>query len=224
MLKEILHKYKNEINEILNALENCYFDELDCDCFDNDFIEEFKIEYHKPFGVANGASKGVLIFKDFSFVLKIPFIFCDGVELEGAFEANESWNYCEQEVARYEMAKDDGFQNIFLEIEYLTEINGHPIYIQPYAEILSNINFVQYEKKHCSSFNEKDREIVRTLDDEEGSDYLDSGWEADLYVLYGLDFYKEFKHYLIQNCIYDLRDENIGYINKNPVLVDYARF
>ena len=224
MLKEILCKYKNEIREILNALKNCYFDELDEYEFENDFIDAFKEKYHKQFSIGSGASKGVLIFKDFSFVIKIPFYFCEGDELQGAYEASESWNYCDQEMIRYEVAKDEGFQDVFLEVEYLDEVNGHPIYIQPYAEILCHIDYKQYEKQHCSSFDAKDREIVNMADREEGYDELDSGWEADLYVLYGLDFYKKFKKYLIQNYICDLGNANIGYIGKKPVLVDYAGF
>ena len=49
-------------------------------------------------------------------------------------------------------------------------------------------------------------------------------WEADLLVRYGIEKFKSFKKYIKDNWINDLRDENIGYIGKNPVLIDYAGF
>lgn len=222
MLKEILKKYKKEIDEILDALSNCSFYELDVDDFENDFIDVFKEKYHKNFTISSGATKGVIIFKNFNFVIKIPFYYCDEEELSGADETDESWNYCAQEVARYEMASDDGFKDIFLEVQFLDEINGHPIYIQPYADILSYIDSDQYEKEYCSNTN-KDKEIVRKIDlDWDG--YINLNWEADLYVLYGKSFYLCLKQYLNDNNIDDLRIDNIGYVNKKPVLVDYAGF
>ena len=50
----------------------------------------------------NEASKGVFIFKDFNFVIKIPFSYYDGGKLCGDVEGGFDWDYCSQEVNRYD--------------------------------------------------------------------------------------------------------------------------
>ena len=74
MLNKFLNEYENEIREILDALHDCYFDELDDYTFDESVVTPFNDSYKKPFKAANVASKGVLIFPNFGFVIKIPFI------------------------------------------------------------------------------------------------------------------------------------------------------
>ena len=223
MLNKFLNEYENEIREILDALHDCYFDELDDYTFDESVVIPFNDSYKKPFKAANGASKGVLIFPDFGFVIKIPFIFCDGDEMCGAQDGVNAWDYCSQEACRYEMAEEEGFGDIFLETDLLGEVNNHPIYIQPYAEVLSKIDGNEYDSKHRSG-TDMDRTFVKEIDDAENYDTLNSMWEADLLVRYGIEKFKSFKKYIKDNWINDLRDENIGYIGKNPVLIDYAGF
>ena len=223
MLNKFLNEYENEIREILDALHDCYFDELDDYTFDESIVAPFKDNYKKPFRAANGATKGVLIFPNFGFVIKIPFIFCDGDELCGAQDGVNAWDYCSQEACRYEMAEEEGFGDIFLETDLLGEVNNHPIYIQPYAEVLSKIDGSEYDSKHRSG-TDMDRTFVKEIDDAENYDTLNSMWEADLLVRYGIKKFKSFKKYIKDNWINDLRDENIGYIGKNPVLIDYAGF
>lgn len=223
MLNKFLNEYENEIREILDALNICYFDELDQYSFDDDVVYPFNEKYKKPFKTASGASKGVLIFPDFGFVIKIPFIFCDGDEMCGAQDGVNAWDYCSQEACRYEMAEEEGFGDIFLETDLLGEVNNHPIYIQPYAEVLSKIDGSEYDSKHRSG-TDMDRTFVKEIDDAENYDTLNSMWEADLLVRYGIEKFKSFKKYIKDNWINDLRDENIGYIGKNPVLIDYAGF
>lgn len=223
MLIKFLNEYENELREILDALHNCYFDELDDYTFDESVVAPFKDSYKKPFKAANGATKGVLIFPDFRFVIKIPFIFCDGDEMCGAQDGVNAWDYCSQEACRYEMAEEEGFGDIFLETDLLGEVNNHPIYIQPYAEVLSKLDGQAYDSNHRSGID-VDRKLVKEIDYTENYTMLDSRWEADLLVKYGIEIFKKFKKYLKDNWINDLRDENIGYVGKNPVLIDYAGF
>ena len=223
MLNKFLNEYENEIREILDALHEGYFDELDQYSFDDDVLYPFRDAYKKPFKAANGATKGVLIFPDFGFVIKIPFIFCDGDEMCGAQDGVNAWDYCSQEACRYEMAEEEGFWDIFLETDLLGEVNNHPIYIQPYAEVLSKLDCQTYDSNHRSGID-VDRTLVKEIDDAENYTMLDSRWEADLLVKYGIEIFKKFKKYLKDNWINDLRDENIGYVGKNPVLIDYAGF
>lgn len=223
MLNKFLNEYENEIREILDALHEGYFDELDQYSFDDDVLYPFRDAYKKPFKAANGATKGVLIFPDFGFVIKIPFIFCDGDEMCGAQDGANAWDYCSQEACRYEMAEEEGFGDIFLETDLLGEVNNHPIYIQPYAEVLSKLDGQAYDSNHRSGID-VDRTLVKEIDNAENYAMLDSRWEADLLVKYGIEIFKKFKKYLKDNWINDLRNENIGYVGKNPVLIDYAGF
>lgn len=223
MLNKFLNEYENEIREILDALHEGYFDELDQYSFDDDVLYPFRDAYKKPFKAANGATKGVLIFPDFGFVIKIPFIFCDGDEMCGAQDGVNAWDYCSQEACRYEMAEEEGFGDIFLETDLLDTVNNHPIYIQPYAEVLSKLDGQTYDSNHRSGID-VDRTLVKEIDDAENYTMLDSRWEVDLLVKYGIEIFKKFKKYLKDNWINDLRDENIGYVGKNPVLIDYAGF
>ena len=223
MLNKFLNKYENEIREILDALHDCYFDELDDYTFDESVVAPFNDSYKKPFRAANGATKGVLIFPNFGFVIKIPFIYCDGDELCGAQDGVNAWDYCSQEACRYEMAEEEGFGDIFLETDLLDEVNNHPIYIQPYADILGGMDSDNYNSNHRSS-TDIDRTLVKEINNNEHYDWLDSSWEADLLVQYGIETFKKFKKYLKDNWITDLRDANIGYVGKKPVLVDYAGF
>ena len=222
MLEEIILKNKNELNKIMEALSYCNFDDLDYETFESVLIYDFMNNYTQPIEYASGASKGVLIFKNLGFVIKIPFAYCDGCELNGAEESEYGWDYCDQEIMRYEMALNAGVQNVFLEIKFFDYINGYPIYIQPYADIIAALTDVEYKTLHSSS-EEKDIEFVKHIDNIENYSYLNSQWEADLYILYGIEFYKKFKLFLEKNCIYDLTSDNIGYIGKNPILIDYAR-
>ena len=217
-------EYENEIKEILNALNNCNFEDLDEYNF-NDLVNDFEEKYHKSFRASNGATKGVLIFEDYDFVIKIPFSYCDGDKLCGAdeTEAGDEWNYCEQESIRYKLAEKAGFGEIFLKTELLDCINFYPIYIQQYATILSTLDNTEYEENYSSS-KDLDRKIVKNINDEENFDCLDEDWESDLLVKYGIDKFKKFKEYIKENYIIDLRRANIGYVEKNPVLVDYAGF
>ena len=223
MLNKFLNEYENELREILDALHNCYFDELDQYSFDDDVLYPFKDKYTKSFKSATGATKGVLIFENFGFVIKIPFIFCDGDEMCGASDGIHNWDYCSQEVCRYEMAEDEGFGDIFLETDLLGEVNNHPIYIQPYAKVLSQIDGTTYNSNHRSG-TDVDAILAKEIDNSENYTMLDSSWEADFLVRYGIEMFKKFKIYIKDNWINDLRDDNIGYIGKNPVLIDYAGF
>lgn len=222
MLKDIITKNKDKINEIMKALSYCNFDNLDYENFESALVYDFIHNYTQPVDYASGASKGVLIFKDLGFVIKIPFTYCDGCELSGADESEYSWDYCDQEITRYEMAIDAGVEDAFLEIQFFDYVNGYPIYIQPYANIIENITDIEYKELHSSS-EDRDAEYIRHIDDIEDYYWLNSAWEADLYVIFGMTFYKKFKMFLKENSINDLTSNNIGYVGKNPVLVDYAR-
>jgi len=216
----LYEKYQNELKDILEALERCDFNELEEEYFDEKVVEIFKEKYSKyRFKVGTGATKGVLIFPDLGFVIKIPFQLCDGYELCGAEEGNEYWDYCSQESNRYNLAFENKVEQAFLQTKIIEYINNYPIYIQEIAEPLESI----HDYSHSSS-TEEDKNKVANIIDEHCFDYINTSWEADLYVYYGEEYYIKLKQFIEEYDITDLRSPNIGYIGKAPVIFDYAGF
>lgn len=219
MLEEIKIKYKNEIDEILDALKYCYYDELDQDDFEDDVICSFEEHYKKPFGWDNGATKGVLIFKNYGFVIKIPFNHCDGYELYGATDGDNEWDYCSQEKNRFKAVKENDLQKVFLETDYLASVDNYPIYIQLFAEPLDKIDVNSH-----SSHTKEDIDIINNIIDENYFGDINLSWEADMFALYGKKFYIKFKEFIHDYKIEDLRTANVGYVGLYPVILDYAGF
>lgn len=219
----LTEKYANELKEIISALKNCYFEDLeDEEVFENDVIEPFKEKYKHNFTYNSGATKGVLIFDNLGFVIKIPFSYCDGITLCGAYDGFEDWDYCSQEVNRYDFAEEQKVEQIFLKTELIDYINGFPIYIQEYAEPLSHIT-KEHLIEHKSSTDNDIDEIDKIIN-KENYEYINSEWEADVLVYYGKDFYLKFRDFIKEYDISDLRTPNIGYIGKQPIILDYAGF
>lgn len=224
-MMKLIEEHQQDIQEILDALKYCDFDDLeDCDyIFEEKITEKFQLHYSKPFEYSNGATKGVLIFKNLGFVIKIPFTWCGGDEICGASDGAHSWDYCSQEVCRYEMAEDNGIAEVFLQTEYLGDVNDYPIYIQPYAEIFKNMA-PDAISEHCYESSEEQKEQTRSLNSQYAFDDIQNIWESEVLALYGKDFYIKLKTYISDYDINDLRTANIGYYQNKPVLVDYAGF
>ena len=212
---------EDEILKIIDALYECYFDELsDIDSFEEDVVNPFRKKYGKEVKYAAGASKGVLLFEDLGFVIKIPFSYDNyGEDLTGAFLTEDGWNYCEQEQKVYESIKEPEFQKMFLKTERLTDINGYPIYIQDYAD-----SAYQNYQKYGSRPSQKDCDKVTSISDQYEYPYIDAQWEAEIFIKYGEKFYINFKKKIEEYQIDDLRSDNVGYVNGNPVIIDYAWF
>lgn len=216
---------QKDIEEIINALYNCYLDEL---CDEQDYLEEnvivpFEEKYNKPFDWAFGATKLVLIFKDLGFVIKIPLSYCNGEELCGAEDALDNWNYCEQEAVRFEWMRDEKLDKIFAETRRLTDIHSFPIYIQEYVETLNKISNEKREDAYYSHTN-LDTKKIEEISNKNNYENIDIEWEADVLVKYGEEFYTHFMNVISDYDIRDLRIANIGYIDKRPVILDYAGF
>ncbi len=217
---------EQEIQEIINALYDCDLEELPNeesvleDCVIKPFVEK----YHKSFDWSFGATKLVLIFKDLNFVIKIPLLYCEGEELTGATYSEENWNYCKQESILSQKFTEKGLDFAIAKTEFLTDINGYSIYIQPYAETLSSL--FDENSKNYHSYTDSDLELVKIM---HRSDYVKSmqlnmAWQADLLSMYGENKYLLFLEAIRDLKIYDLRDTNVGYIQNRPVLIDYASF
>lgn len=204
-------KYKEQLKDILNVFEQFNeedFYKLSQDNFDY-LSDKFKEKYLLSFKAASGATKGVFIFQDLGFVIKIPFTMLDCDE-----ELYE--DYCENEVTHYEQAVEYNIENLFLKTELINNYNKYSLYIQEIAEPLSSIKYLTDKSSHSE---EQYHQIVEKY----GGDICPS-WEADILAIYGEDYYFRFQNFINEADINDLRDANIGYKGKNPVLFDYAGF
>ena len=114
----------------------------------------------------HGATKLVIIPKKEDFVIKIPYtgsyeyysgyysnsIYRQGREDYWEFVAGENpfrpWDYCANEIIRYDKALENGFAKYFAKTELLGFIHNYPIYIQEKCVTLSSDrHFHRYSKE-----------------------------------------------------------------------------
>ena len=124
---------KEDLDEILEALSYGTFDENDEADFYPVVVQPFSEKYKKPFDYATGATKGVLIFEQLGFVIKIPFCrnsedYDDYYECCNYFtgaDADNGWDYCEAEADKYQRAEEEGISMCFAKTEKIGEIDGY---------------------------------------------------------------------------------------------------
>lgn len=185
------------------------------------------------FDYAHGATKLVIIPDKTDYVIKIPytgfFEIEDGWEdtdgeyyeeneeytpYEGAGDEGYPWDYCWNEVRRYEIAEEEGLEKYFAKTEFVGMVRGYPIYVQEKCTTYRN-------KKNYHSKEEQDTtsKVCGNWKD------VNLNWLTDFRLYYGDKELLRFANF-IRNNYYDddLRDENIGYINDRPVLIDYSGF
>ena len=120
---------KKELDEILNALELGDYNNLYDSVFYEQVIAPFKQKYKKPFYYDYGATKGVIVFKELGFVIKIPF----GASSEDAFygaDCDNGWDYCRAEVNKYESAYQNDLDQCFAETRPITTPVTIPLIIK----------------------------------------------------------------------------------------------
>ena len=240
---------KEYILECLNKY--CVFDdELCAGNFEEKIITPLKnAKCFNDWTFDSGLSKGVLIFGELDYVIKIPFsaewieedeyfyetedgtteyetcggcpgdLFC-GVEVEGYSKRN-SWDYCETEELRYLVAKKNGLAEHFAEIVFLGEAGGWPIYCQARACMFNSD--ASTLSRINRTYTENDRKSVETIQKETGM-YLNNEWLLDFLIFYGNERLFDFLRFCDEQKISDLHDGNIGYINGIPCLVDYSSY
>lgn len=77
-----------------------------------------------------GCTKGVFIFADADFVLKVPFREYWGRYFRNVGAASSSWDYCAKEVEVYAAAVEAGVEQFLAKTEKIGEVDGTPIYAQ----------------------------------------------------------------------------------------------
>ena len=216
---------KEELDEILEALSYGTFDENDEADFYPAVVQPFSEKYKKPFDYATGATKGVLIFEQLGFVIKIPFC-CNSEDYDDYYECynyftgadtDNGWDYCEVEADKYQRAEEEGISMCFAKTEKIGEIDGYPIYMQELASIYKNVDYQ-------SSHTEEDSRQVNSICDSNNFYIFNIEWLSDAFHFYGEKIFHKLLEFIRTVGINDLHDGNIGYIENRPVLVDYSSF
>ena len=235
---------------ILEQIEkHCTLDTRLCEeTFYSMVVEPLECSDLGEFDYDSGATKGVLVFDELDYVIKIPF-YCEyyegysdwddeteewveveeggpseepfsGVEVEG-FVHHNPWDYCETEQYRYQVAERYGVEEYFAKTWFLGKVNGWPIYAQVKANMFCSQS--SYESRSKREYSEKEKESANTVKKSTGF-YLDTEWVIDF-----LNYFNEAKYIALANfCeewdIEDLHNGNIGYVNGAPCIVDYSSY
>jgi hypothetical protein len=136
-------------------------------------------------------------------------------------------DYCQLEVSNYQEACEMGIEKILLETRKLAEIgNGDGIYIQTrYDSDYSRLSTSQKQKLERMT-----RKIVRCEIFERSKKHcydnyrISDIWYARAYQLYGKKFMKRFEEWTTTLKIGDLHRNNVGFLNGQPILLDYAGY
>lgn len=220
---------KEDLDEILEALSYGTFDENDEADFYSIVVQPFSEKYKKPFDYATGATKGVLIFEQLGFVIKIPFCRnsedCEYNSTYGEYECcyftgadtDNGWDYCEAEANKYERAEEEGLAQCFAKTKRIGDIDGYPIYMQELADIYKSIDYQ-------SSHTEEDSRQVSSICNSNNFYMFNLEWLSDAFHYYGEKVFHKLLEFIRTVGINDLHDGNIGYIGNRPVLVDYSSF
>lgn len=187
--------------------------------------------------VYNGCSKLAIVNKTCNYVVKIPFRgmyynsydessddwdeeyfeeFHYANDIAGNSDA-KVWDYCENELIKYEKAINAGFGEFFAETAYYGLIDNTPVYIQEKAIALSERG---YEGLHYS--DDADKSYTNNRDRIRG--WIDEVWTKLAIDWYGLDKVIKFLNYIdAEGLDSDLHRGNIGFTDAGkPVLIDWA--
>ena len=228
-----------------------------CDCTAPLFQQAFYskiVEPLKPFLVTYeyGASRGVIIFPEEDFVIKIPFTHFAGelgskesieqdedykgkcenftlvddyyYKLEELSGGNEG-DYCSEEVNIYTEAQEYGVADFFAFESYLGTAQDLPIYFQTRAHFICSSSNSDEIEKH-GKVTQEDKQLVQKWRNEHKYDsFLPFEWEALAIHMYGFAQYQLLKKFIDNYAIGDLHDDNLGYTKDHkPIIIDYATF
>lgn len=211
--------------------------DLGCDedgYFYTDTIEDQLIDCgykSDDFNISYGISKAVIIFKDLSFVIKIPFHgkWYDAWDSEyeeyysdfDRFECANSTNgddYCEAEVNAIDLMIHFGFEEIVAYEICLGEFNGTVFYIQE-----------KVKDSHTSNhYKPSEDSLTRAREIGIDYEYCDADWRACVIELYGETYWTSFVNWAINGHNYilnDMHSGNYGYdYEGKPVLFDVSGY
>lgn len=244
----LLEDKVSKVIEILKKeiTENFGCDSDDCYCVHQDEIDMALFEVGIEAEVYFGVSKLVIVLPDCSQVIKVPF---NGNWYYGEryneetdeWEAEEEvfthfeyandlncedardWDYCENELIKYENAVEEGYADLFPVTTFYGYIQtkcagDYPIYLQDKCTIFDD---VKKEKEHTPSENAKS---IYNSNKDKYRACVNNNWIMELIDAYGEEKAEAMLNYIHREYLdEDLHNGNIGYNSCGfPVLVDWA--
>ncbi|MBO5730279.1 MAG: hypothetical protein J6R67_03700 [Treponema sp.] len=199
------------IEQIIAIMENVFTYKG----FDEEFLEDFCDRYDLSYRY--GETRWVIYCDRWSEVLKIPRY--DNVQ--------EDVNHCEMEVDFYENAKLYRIEKIFLPIYKVATLrSGVEIYSQP-----------KYTTSACETPYRENKRLREKINFEVGfsraSDKkmfmydhyrINELWWSRAWQIYGKTFMRQLQIFSNDYCIGDLHGNNVGWLGKQPIILDYAGF
>ena len=175
----------------------------------------------------HGCSKCVIVIKDCSYVIKIPFNgFWDDIDRKNipfyGASCDNGWDYCEAEENRFKEAKQFHFEKYFAETKfvYLTK-NGIRIYIQDKCSPI--LKSYRRNKENADEYRKIERKYSSRTHN--WISIEEPTWIVTFVKLYGYEELERFLDFLSESeWDDDLTADNIGYRNNEPVLIDYCSF
>lgn len=214
---------------LLSIFKNCDFYNLAEDNYEEKILYELPGDFSYQF--FHGVSKLCIIPEGADYVIKIPFnSFWDidteeFLDFENAnFDDEHYWDYCFTEVICYNKAKSKKVNKAFCKAKLLGLVNDYPIYIQERAETYYNLK--KKGKNQESDYNDEDDRTPRTKDycKKHGFFCFNPIWCADAIEYYGKKRFNKIMSFVKENNIGDLHTDNIGYVGRKPVFIDFSDY
>ena len=196
----------------------------------------------------SGVTKGVLIFDELDYVIKIPF-YCEwdegdydydeetnetiiiresgpfdtpfeGVQVKGFIHDND-WDYCETEQYRYIVAERNGLNEHFAKTWFLGTVQDWPIYAQAKANMF--LSSASQSTRSKRKYSKQEMDTAKSIKDTLGSE-IDEEWMIDFINYWGKDRLVELLNFCNEWDIDDLHLGNIGYVYGVPCIIDYSSY
>lgn len=213
---EVVKKYLESFTEF--GL-NCYggFSEDDVD----NFVSSIDFNTVPDFEWEVGATKLVIIPIEEDYVIKIPFNgswkYGDFFYFNGA-ESSFCDDYCEAELNIYEQAKQKGYERFFMPLVRVDCGVEYPVYVQQKVESYES----EGEKNY---FSKASKERIKNS---KKARFLTLPLEWKCCCLDSFNSIEEFDEFITFLCTeeinMDLHRGNIGFLNKQAVILDYGGY
>lgn len=163
--------------------------------------------------LCNGASRWAFVFKARQIVYKFP-----------RWESVDR-DYCAIEVENYELGKQYGIERCLLPIAYVGETEcGIPLYSQPmYTTSQEALDYNKSRYWEGKLHGLHNAPIVRKVQRGCYSSPQKLWFERAIQI-YGKAFMRSFQKWSQEGHVNDLHSGNVGYLNKQPIIIDYAGY
>ncbi|MCD8210011.1 MAG: hypothetical protein LUC37_00545, partial [Prevotella sp.] len=204
--------------QILGLFDDCDFDNLSEETFEEGIIECLPKDFH--FSYAHGVSKCVILPVGEPYVIKIPFIGtyddyycyrCSGYSYDEDYEDDDyvafyefcnanndfhhDWDYCFTEALLYDCARKRSINYPFCKTKLIgrTETAGYPIYIQARATPFSETEKrSEHFDRHPTDLEVRSSSMCK----EKGVYIFNTTWLTDALAYYGEKIFKRLLQFI----------------------------